>query len=208
MTETSNAAVPPAKDNVLEVEDLTMHFPVRSSGIIRRVVGHVQAVDGVSFSLPRGGSLGLVGESGCGKSTTGRMVARLLKPTRGEIRFEGTDIAQMSARELQPIRRDIQMIFQDPYGSLNPRQTVGSIVATPMEIHKTLPEKEIKPRVQELLEFVGLNPEHYNRYPHEFSGGQRQRIGIARSLALQPKVLVADEPVSMVDASLRMSIVN
>ncbi len=208
MTETSNAAVPPAKDNVLEVEDLTMHFPVRSSGIIRRVVGHVQAVDGVSFSLPRGGSLGLVGESGCGKSTTGRMVARLLKPTRGEIRFEGTDIAQMSARELQPIRRDIQMIFQDPYGSLNPRQTVGSIVATPMEIHKTLPEKEIKPRVQELLEFVGLNPEHYNRYPHEFSGGQRQRIGIARSLALQPKVLVADEPVSALDVSIQAQVIN
>ncbi len=194
--------------NILEVQDLTMHFPVRSNGLIRRVTGHVQAVDGVNFSVPAGGSLGLVGESGCGKSTTGRMVARLLKPTRGEIRFEGDDIANLSSRELKPLRRHIQMIFQDPYGSLNPRQTVGAIVATPMEIHKTVPEKNIKARVQELLEFVGLNPEHYNRYPHEFSGGQRQRIGIARSLALQPKLLVADEPVSALDVSIQAQVIN
>ncbi|MEI2821505.1 MAG: dipeptide ABC transporter ATP-binding protein [Marmoricola sp.] len=193
---------------VLEVEHLTMHFPVKSTGLLRRVIGHVQAVDDVSFSVKRGDALGLVGESGCGKSTTGRMVSRLLKPTSGEIRFEGTDIANFGHKQLQPLRRDIQMIFQDPYGSLNPRQTVGAIVATPMEIHKTIPEKQIKARVQELLEFVGLNPEHYNRYPHEFSGGQRQRIGIARSLALQPKVLVADEPVSALDVSIQAQVIN
>ncbi|MGN6723976.1 MAG: ABC transporter ATP-binding protein, partial [Marmoricola sp.] len=155
-----------------------------------------------------GGSLGLVGESGCGKSTTGRLITRLYEPTAGEILFEGKDIAKASPRQLLPLRRDIQMIFQDPATSLNPRHTVGSIVAAPLEIHKVLPREKILPRVQELLEIVGLNPEHYNRYPHEFSGGQRQRIGIARALTLQPKLLVADEPVSALDVSIQAQVIN
>ena len=185
-----------------------MYFPVKSSGLVRRTVGHVQAVDGVSFEVPTGGALGLVGESGCGKSTTGRLITRLLTPTAGEIRFEGDDIAKLSPRKLKPLRRDIQMIFQDPYTSLNPRHTVGSIVGAPLEIHKVVPRKQILPRVQELLEIVGLNPEHYNRYPNEFSGGQRQRIGIARALTLNPKLLVADEPVSALDVSIQAQVIN
>jgi peptide/nickel transport system ATP-binding protein/oligopeptide transport system ATP-binding protein len=193
---------------ILEVENLKMHFPVRSHGLIRRVVGQVQAVDGVSFQVGEGSSLGLVGESGCGKSTTGRAITRLYEPTGGEIRFEGKDIAQVSEKNLKPIRREIQMIFQDPYTSLNPRHTVGSIVGAPLEIHKIVPKDKVLPRVQEILEVVGLNPEHYNRYPHEFSGGQRQRIGIARALMLQPKLLVADEPVSALDVSIQAQVVN
>jgi peptide/nickel transport system ATP-binding protein/oligopeptide transport system ATP-binding protein len=193
---------------ILEVDHLQMYFPVKSSGIIRRTVGHVQAVDGVSFDVPAGGALGLVGESGCGKSTTGRLITRLLTPTDGEIRFEGRDIAHLSPRELKPLRREIQMIFQDPYTSLNPRHTVGSIVAAPLEIHNVVPKDKVLPRVQELLEIVGLNPEHYNRYPNEFSGGQRQRIGIARALTLQPKLLVADEPVSALDVSIQAQVIN
>ena len=193
---------------ILEVKDLKMYFPVKSSGIIRRTIGHVQAVDGVSFQVPTGGSLGLVGESGCGKSTTGRMVTRLYEPTAGSIKFEGKEIASISARGLKPLRREIQMIFQDPYTSLNPRHTVGSIVGAPLAIHNVLPKNKILPRVQELLEIVGLNPEHYNRYPHEFSGGQRQRIGIARALTLQPKLLVADEPVSALDVSIQAQVIN
>jgi len=193
---------------VLTVNDLKMYFPVKGSGIIRRTVAHVKAVDGVSFEVPKGGSLGLVGESGCGKSTTGRLITRLYKPTSGSIEFNGQDIARSTARQLMPLRRDIQMIFQDPATSLNPRHTVGSIVAAPLQIHKVLPKNKILPRVQELLEVVGLNPEHYNRYPHEFSGGQRQRIGIARALTLQPKLLVADEPVSALDVSIQAQVVN
>ena len=193
---------------VLTVENLKMYFPVKSSGVLRRTIGHVQAVDGVSFQLPRGGSLGLVGESGCGKSTTGRLVTRLYEPTGGTIEFGGRDIAHVSSRSLKPIRREIQMIFQDPYTSLNPRHSVGAIIGAPLVIHDILPKKQILPRVQELLEIVGLNPEHYNRYPHEFSGGQRQRIGIARALTLQPKVLVADEPVSALDVSIQAQVVN
>lgn len=189
----------PADTPLLEVEDLQMYFPVKSSGLIRRTIGHVQAVDGVSFQLWAGQSLGLVGESGCGKSTTGRLITRLYEPTAGALRFEGEDITHRSAKKLQPLRREIQMIFQDPYTSLNPRHTVGSIVGAPLAIHNVVPKDKILPRVQELLEIVGLNPEHYNRYPHEFSGGQRQRIGIARALTLQPKLLVADEPVSALD---------
>ncbi|MGA8209828.1 MAG: dipeptide ABC transporter ATP-binding protein [Nocardioidaceae bacterium] len=185
-----------------------MYFPVKSSGLIRRTVGQVQAVDGVSFEVPAGGALGLVGESGCGKSTTGRLITRLLTPTAGAIRFEGQDIAQLSPRELKPLRREIQMIFQDPYTSLNPRHTVGSIVAAPLEIHRVVPKKQVLARVQELLEIVGLNPEHYNRYPNEFSGGQRQRIGIARALTLNPKLLVADEPVSALDVSIQAQVIN
>ncbi|MFC4786184.1 ABC transporter ATP-binding protein [Nocardioides sp. MAHUQ-72] len=193
---------------VLDVENLKMYFPVKSSGIIRRTVGHVQAVDGVSFQLPAGGSLGLVGESGCGKSTTGRLVTRLYEPTGGTINFDGRDISKISSRSLKPLRREIQMIFQDPYTSLNPRHSVGAIIGAPLAIHNILPKNKILPRVQELLEIVGLNPEHYNRYPHEFSGGQRQRIGIARALTLQPKVLVADEPVSALDVSIQAQVIN
>ena len=193
---------------ILQVEELRKYFPVKSGGLIKRTVGHVQAVDGVSFEVVEGGSLGLVGESGCGKSTTGRLVTRLLTPTGGSIRFDGQDIAKISARGLKPLRREIQMIFQDPYTSLNPRHTVGQIVGAPLEIHKVVPKKQVLPRVQELLEIVGLNPEHYNRYPHEFSGGQRQRIGIARALTLKPKLLVADEPVSALDVSIQAQVVN
>lgn len=193
---------------ILEVENLRMYFPVKAQGLFRRTVGHVQAVDGVSFQVPEGGSLGLVGESGCGKSTTGRLITRLYEPTGGAIRFEGQDIAKTSARDLKPLRREIQMIFQDPYTSLNPRHTVGSIVGAPLEIHKIVPKNKVLSRVQELLEVVGLNPEHYNRYPHEFSGGQRQRIGIARALTLQPKLLVADEPVSALDVSIQAQVIN
>jgi peptide/nickel transport system ATP-binding protein/oligopeptide transport system ATP-binding protein len=193
---------------ILKVKDLRMYFPVRSAGIVRRTVGHVQAVDGVSFQVPKGGSLGLVGESGCGKSTTGRLITRLYEPTGGAIEFDGRDIAKTSAHGLKPLRREIQMIFQDPYTSLNPRHTVGAIVGAPLLIHNILPKDKILPRVQELLEIVGLNPEHYNRYPHEFSGGQRQRIGIARALTLQPKLLVADEPVSALDVSIQAQVIN
>jgi len=193
---------------LLEVKDLTMHFPIRSRGLIPRTVGHVPAVDGVSFSIQAGEALGLVGESGSGKSTTGRLITRLHQPTSGEILFEGVDIAQWSARQLKPLRRDIQMIFQDPYTSLNPRHTVGEIISAPLEIHNLVPKEGRLRRVQELLEIVGLNPEHYNRYPHEFSGGQRQRIGIARALTMQPRLLVADEPVSALDVSIQAQIIN
>ncbi len=193
---------------LLEVKDLTMHFPIRARGLITRTIGHVKAVDGVSFSIRKGEALGLVGESGSGKSTTGRLITRLYQPTSGQILFEGKDIAKAGARELKPIRRDIQMIFQDPYTSLNPRHTVGEIISAPLEIHKLVPRDRRLRRVQELLEIVGLNPEHYNRYPHEFSGGQRQRIGIARALTMRPKLLVADEPVSALDVSIQAQIIN
>jgi peptide/nickel transport system ATP-binding protein/oligopeptide transport system ATP-binding protein len=193
---------------VLEVEDLRMYFPVKSSGVLRRTIGHVQAVDGISFQVPEGGSLGLVGESGCGKSTTGRLITRLYKPTSGSMRFADKDLAQLSNRQMTPLRRNVQMIFQDPYTSLNPRHTVGSIVGAPLSVHKVVPKDKILPRVQELLEVVGLNPEHYNRYPNEFSGGQRQRIGIARALTLNPKLLVADEPVSALDVSIQAQVIN
>jgi oligopeptide/dipeptide ABC transporter ATP-binding protein len=203
----ASVADPNAKP-IIEVRDLKMYFPVKSSGIIRRTIGHVQAVDGVSFQVPEGGSLGLVGESGCGKSTTGRLITRLYEPTGGSINFDGRDITSISSRQLKPLRREIQMIFQDPYTSLNPRHSVGAIVGAPLAIHGIVPKNKILGRVQELLEIVGLNPEHYNRYPHEFSGGQRQRIGIARALTLQPKVLVADEPVSALDVSIQAQVIN
>jgi peptide/nickel transport system ATP-binding protein len=203
----ASVADPNAKP-IIEVRDLKMYFPVKSSGVIRRTIGHVQAVDGISFQVPEGGSLGLVGESGCGKSTTGRLVTRLYEPTGGTINFDGRDITSISTRQLKPLRREIQMIFQDPYTSLNPRHSVGAIIGAPMAIHRTVPRNKILPRVQELLEIVGLNPEHYNRYPHEFSGGQRQRIGIARALTLHPKVLVADEPVSALDVSIQAQVIN
>lgn len=193
---------------LLEVTDLKMHYPVKSNGVISRTVGHVKAVDGVSFSIQPGQVLGLVGESGSGKTTTGRLVTRLERPTSGQILFNGEDIAQASERQIKPIRRDIQMIFQDPYTSLNPRLTIGEIVGAPLAIHRLASAKNRLARVQELLELVGLNPEHYNRYPHEFSGGQRQRIGIARALTLQPKLLVADEPVSALDVSIQAQVIN
>ena len=205
-----HAATPldPDAKPILTVENLRMYFPVHATGLIRRKVGDVQAVDGISFVLPEGGSLGLVGESGCGKSTTGRAITRLHKPTSGSVMFDGRELATISSRNLKPVRSEIQMIFQDPYSSLNPRHTVGSIIGAPLRIHDVVPKDQTLKRVQELLEVVGLNPEHYNRYPNEFSGGQRQRIGIARALALHPKVIVADEPVSALDVSIQAQVIN
>ena len=192
---------------ILKVEGLTKHFPGNKNGLFgKRDV--VQAVDGVSFEIAAGEAVGLVGESGCGKSTTGRLITRLLEPTAGKIEFEGQDITHLSNAQMRPIRSDLQMIFQDPYASLNPRHTVGTIVGTPFKIAGKEPSGGTKKRVQELLEIVGLNPEHYNRYPHEFSGGQRQRIGIARALALRPKLIVADEPVSALDVSIQAQVIN
>ncbi|MWK39289.1 dipeptide ABC transporter ATP-binding protein [Actinomadura sp. J1-007] len=197
----------PTGEPLLEVENLGKHFPV-TAGILRRQVAAVKAVDGVSFSVRKGETLGVVGESGCGKSTTGRMIMRLLAPSFGKITFEGNDITSMSQGRLRPLRRDLQMIFQDPYSSLNPRKTVGAIVGAPFRLQSIETENGVKKAVQEILEMVGLNPEHYNRYPHEFSGGQRQRIGIARTLALKPKLIVADEPVSALDVSVQAQVVN
>jgi oligopeptide/dipeptide ABC transporter ATP-binding protein len=192
---------------LLSVRDMEKHFPV-TAGLFKRQVGAVKAVDGVSFDVFKGETLGLVGESGCGKSTTGRLVTRLLEPTGGKVIFEGRDITHMSQGKLRPLRRDMQMIFQDPYSSLNPRHTVGAIVGAPFRIQGIKTEQGIKKAVQDILEMVGLNPEHYNRYPHEFSGGQRQRIGIARTLALKPKLIIADEPVSALDVSIQAQVVN
>ena len=192
---------------ILKVEGLTKHFPGNKNGLFGKR-DLVQAVDGVSFEIAAGEAVGLVGESGCGKSTTGRLITRLLEPTAGRIEFQGQDITKLSNSQMRPIRADLQMIFQDPYASLNPRHTVGTIVGTPFKIAGQEPDGGTKKRVQELLEIVGLNPEHYNRYPHEFSGGQRQRIGIARALALRPKLIVADEPVSALDVSIQAQVIN
>ena len=195
-------------DPLLSVRGVSKYFPGGNSGLFGRRGKPIKAVDGVSFELDAGQTLGLVGESGCGKSTTGRVISKLLEPTSGEISFNGRDIAGLKPREMKSYRSEIQMIFQDPFSSLNPRHTIGTIVGAPFRIQGVKTEHGIKAEVQAMMDRVGLNPEHYNRYPHEFSGGQRQRIGIARALALRPKLIVCDEPVSALDASVQAQVIN
>jgi oligopeptide/dipeptide ABC transporter ATP-binding protein len=202
---------PPAKrtlEPLVRLEGVKKHFPITRGIIFQRKVGAVHAVDGVDLEIFPGETLGLVGETGCGKSTLARVVMRLHTLTEGKLWFDGRDVTNIKGRELRDLRRDMQMVFQDPYASLNPRKTVGSIIGAPFRLHGTIPKNRVKGEVQELMELVGLNPEHYNRYPHEFSGGQRQRIGVARSLALRPKLIVCDEPVSALDVSIQAQILN
>lgn len=194
-------------DVLLRVEDLKMHFPIYR-GVFQRQVGAVRAVDGVSFDVIRGETLGLVGESGCGKSTTGRTILQLYKPTSGNVHFEGKDLVKLKGEEMRQMRRKMQMIFQDPYASLNPRMTVGQLVGEPLQVHNVATGAEINDRVAHLLELVNLNPAFASRYPHEFSGGQRQRIGVARALALQPSFIICDEPISALDVSIQAQVVN
>jgi peptide/nickel transport system ATP-binding protein/oligopeptide transport system ATP-binding protein len=208
MIDDTEAGTDIAEDRtLLAVSGLRKYFPVRR-GLLQRKTSAVQAVDGLDFKVSKGETLSLVGESGCGKTTTGRMLTRLIEPTDGRITFEGRDITHLPMGQMRPLRRDIQMIFQDPYSSLNPRHTVGTIVGAPFRLQKVATEQGVKKAVQDLLALVGLSPEHYNRYPHEFSGGQRQRIGIARTLALRPKLIVADEPVSALDVSIQAQVIN
>jgi oligopeptide transport system ATP-binding protein len=205
----NTAGTPPDNGQpLLDVQNLVMHFPLTQGIIFQRKVGAVQAVDGVSFQVKRGETLGLVGESGCGKSTTGRAILQLYKPTAGNVIFDGRDLTTLDGNEMRKMRRHLQMVFQDPYASLNPRMTVGNIVSEPMQIHKLVAKNERTQKVQELLQTVGLNPYFANRYPHEFSGGQRQRIGIARALAANPDFIVCDEPVSALDVSIQAQVVN
>lgn len=201
------AKAPPAATPVLEVQDLKKHYPIRK-GILRRTTGHVYAVDGVDFSIGPGETLGLVGESGCGKTTVGRTVMRLIEPTAGTIRLKGKDITRLPKEEMRPYRREMQIIFQDPYSSLNPRMTVGEIVGEPLLVHGLANRKEREERVAALFERVGLRPAQMRNYPHEFSGGQRQRIGIARALALDPSLIIGDEPVSALDVSIQAQVIN
>jgi oligopeptide transport system ATP-binding protein len=197
-----------ASKTLVDVRDLKMHFPLTQGIIFQRVVGYVRAVDGISFSIDRGQTLGLVGESGSGKTTIGRTIVRLYKPTSGQIMFEGKDLATMGGEELRQARQRVQMVFQDPYASLNPRYTIGSLIAEPMNIYKVASGREIRERTEELLRVVGLRPEYIDRYPHEFSGGQRQRIAVARALSINPEFVIADEPVSALDVSIRAQVLN
>jgi len=198
-----------AQEPLVQVRDLVKHFPITRGIVIRRRIGVDKAVDGVSFAVMAGETLGIVGETGCGKSTTARLIMRLLDASSGEVRFDGRDITRLRGAQMKAIRRQMQMIFQDPYSSLNPRKTVGSIIGEPFAIHGLENDRaQRKRRVQELLELVGMSPEHYNRYPHEFSGGQRQRVGVARALALNPRLLIADEPVSALDVSIQAQVLN
>ncbi|WP_051877286.1 ABC transporter ATP-binding protein [Streptomyces natalensis] len=200
---------PALGEPVLEIRDLVKHYPLTRGVLFKKQIGAVKAVDGVSFDLRKGETLGIVGESGCGKSTLAKMLVGLERPTSGQIRYQGQDIATLSGRALKAVRRNIQMVFQDPYTSLNPRMTVGDIIGEPYEIHpEAAPKGDRRKKVQDLLDVVGLNPEYINRYPHQFSGGQRQRIGIARGLALRPEIIVADEPVSALDVSVQAQVVN
>ncbi len=194
--------------DLVQIRDLQMHFPVTKGIILQRQVGAIKAVDGVSFNIKKGETLGLVGESGCGKSTAGRAILQLYRPTGGTVIFHGTDLTKLKGEDMRRMRRKVQMIFQDPYASLNPRMTVGDIIGEPIKVHGLRQGKEVRVRVQELLQLVGLNPYFINRYPHEFSGGQRQRIGVARALAVEPEFVVCDEPVSALDVSIQAQIIN
>ena len=197
-----------AREPLVRLEGIKKYFPITRGIMFQKHIGDVHAVDGVDLEIYPGETLGLVGETGCGKSTLARVVMRLFKPTEGKLYFDGQDISDLKGKELREIRRDLQMIFQDPFASLDPRKTVGTIISEPFRIHKTVPKGKVKAEVQELMELVGLNPEHYNRFPHAFSGGQRQRIGVARALALKPKLIVCDEPVSALDVSIQAQIIN
>jgi oligopeptide/dipeptide ABC transporter ATP-binding protein len=209
VTEQMPAGSPaPANEPLLKLENVKKYFPITQGIIFQKKIGQVHAVDGVDLEVYPGETLGLVGETGCGKSTLARVITRLHDATEGKVIFGGRDITHLQGQQMQEVRRDMQMIFQDPYASLNPRKTIGSIIREPFRLHKTAPKSRIKSEVQNLMELVGLNPEHYNRYPHEFSGGQRQRIGVARALALRPKLIVCDEPVSALDVSIQAQVLN
>jgi oligopeptide/dipeptide ABC transporter ATP-binding protein len=208
VSEQSEPRTEEARTPLVRLTGVKKYFPITRGIIFQRRIGNVHAVDGVDLEIYPGETVGLVGETGCGKSTLARVIMRLYDATDGEIRFDGQDITRVKGRELRELRRDMQMIFQDPFASLNPRRTVGSIISEPFRLHGTVPKGKIKDEVQQLMELVGLNPEHYNRYPHEFSGGQRQRIGVARSLALRPRLIVCDEPVSALDVSIQAQILN